>query len=177
VDPNASPHADFRLDRRSGIAPIEIAFANRSSDPDGRIVGFLWDFGDGTSSVEENPTHTYELAGVFEVTLVVTDDRGADSVQKREVVTVQANRRPLADFRAEPQGGEAPLAVHFVNRSSDPDGEVVQYDWNFGDGEVSSERDPTHVFAAPGRYEVRLTVTDDRGAFSERPPRQTIEVE
>jgi PKD repeat protein len=173
---NRPPKADFRANPRRGLAPLAVTFTNRSTDADGDVAAFRWDFGDGSGSTAESPVHTYARTGDFRVTLVVTDNQGAPSLEKRETVSVAANRAPEADFRAEPRQGDAPLAVRFTNRSTDAEGEVVQFAWDFGDGATSTEENPTHVYVVPGRFAVTLTVTDDRGAASERPKRQDIEV-
>jgi hypothetical protein len=76
------------------------------------------------------------------------------------------NRPPKADFRANPRYGPTPLTVVFENRSADPDGEALTYAWDFGDGSTSTERNPTHTYVEPGEFEVRLVITDARGATS-----------
>ena len=173
---NRAPKADFRADPRRGVWPLTVTFTNRSSDPDGEVVAFSWDFGDGRGSTEETPMHTYMSAGEFMVTLMVMDDGGMTSTPKRESISVGANRAPTADFRADTRRGEAPLAVSFTNRSNDPDGEVVEFSWDFGDGRTSIDENPTHIYTAPGSYVVMLMVTDDRGTVSEKPKRDTIDV-
>jgi microbial collagenase len=126
---------------------------------------------------------------------MVTDDRGMTSGVKRDTVTVDDNepkkeesvpdeetdirddnRPPRADFRVSQSKGNWPLTVAFTNRSSDPDGDTLRSSWDFGDGTGSGEMNPTHTFASGGKFAVTLTVTDDRGASSENPKRETIEV-
>ncbi len=174
---NRPPKADFRADPHRGLPPLIVTFTNRSLDPDGEVVAFSWDFGDGTGSTAENPTHTYTSAGEFTVTLMVTDDQGTPSAVKDETIIVPANRPPVADFRADPRQGAAPLSVGFTNRSTDADGEVVHVAWDFGDGTTSTEENPTHVYGNPGRFVVTLLVTDDRGMPAVKPKRQDIEVD
>jgi len=173
---NRSPRADFRADPLGGGAPLTVTFTNTSFDPDGGGLSFRWTFGDGGTSARENPTHTYTKSGEFVVTLMATDDSGMTSAPTRGTITVAANRPPRADFRADPRRGEAPLRVAFTNRSSDPDGDTLRFSWDFGDGTGSREVNPTHTFASKGKFDVALTVTDDRGASSEQPKRETIEV-
>jgi len=79
-----------------------------------------------------------------------------------------ANRAPRADFRADPLAGSAPLTVHFTNRSSDLDGDALTSSWDFGDGTQSTESDPTHTYATPGRFNATLLVTDAHGLSSGR---------
>jgi len=170
------PLVGFGADPLRGGAPLTVTFTNISSDPDGGKLTFRWTFGDGGTSASENPTHTYMKPGEFAVTLMATDDSGMTSAPARGTITVEANRLPRADFRADPRNGEVPLSVAFTNRSSDPDGDTLSFRWDFGDGTGSRETDPTHIFAGEGEFAVTLTVTDDRGASSEQPKRETIEV-
>src|SRR5439155_966681 len=132
-----APRADFRADPASGTAPLTVHFSNRSSDPDGDTLTSSWDFGDGFAGTDPSPAHIFTSAGEFTVTLVVTDAAGLTSEPKRESITVRGasapddgtpegeNRPPRADFRADPMSGPAPLAVHFTNRSADPDGDFM----------------------------------------------------
>jgi PKD repeat protein len=174
---NRAPVADFRADPTRGSAPLAVRFTNRSSDPEDDRLAFLWDFGDGTRSTEPNPIHVYHQIGVFEATLKAIDARGQTSTPAGESIVVTANRAPIADFRADPRRGEAPLTVSFTNRSTDADGAVVGFEWDFGDGSTSRAENPVHAFTAPAKYAVTLSVTDDRGARSERIKRESIEAE
>jgi PKD repeat protein len=140
-------------------------------------VGWLWDFGDGSASTERNPTHVDLLPGEYEVRLVVTDDQRERSAPSHESIAVDANVPPEADFRASPRGGAAPLAVTFLDFSSDADGSVAAHVWDVGDGTRSDEANPIHLDSVPGEYLVTLFVIDDQGARSERPKRDTILVE
>jgi PKD repeat protein len=86
---NTAPQADFRADPASGSAPLVVRFTNASSDRDGDPLSFLWDFGDGTLSEEENPVHTFGEAGQFTVVLVAADSRGLASSPKQQRITVR----------------------------------------------------------------------------------------
>jgi PKD repeat protein len=175
---NHPPVADFRVSSKTGAAPLSVTFSNRSSDPDGDAMIFSWDFGDGTRTAAESPTHVFMDAGKFVVTLMVTDARGGRAARpKQETITVAANRNPYADFRATPRSGKAPLTVRFENRSSDPDRGAVTSMWDFGDGMTSAEAHPTHTYARAGTYVVTLMVTDAGGAAAARPRQDTIKVE
>jgi PKD repeat protein len=183
-----APRADFRADPASGTAPLSVHFTNRSSDLDGDVLESSWDFGDGFTSSDANPTHLYTTAGEFTVTLTVTDPAGLASEPKHESITVRPgastpddgppageNRPPRADFRADPMSGPAPLAVHFSNRSADPDGDFMVSTWDFGDGTISNEPSPTHTYTSAGDYLVTLEVSDGRGGIS-TPKRERISV-
>src|SRR5438094_5904588 len=166
---NRAPRADFRADPLAGGAPLTVRFTNRSSDPDGDALTSSWDFGDGTQGTDPNPTHTYATAGKFTVTLVVTDGHGLASEPRQGLVTATpgagggpggTNHAPVADFNVSPTSGTAPLKVTFGNRSTDPDGDVFTAHWDFGDGTVSTDLNPKHVYTSGGAFVVNLVVTD-----------------
>jgi PKD repeat protein len=158
--PNDPPDAEFELDCQE----LRCAFVDRSRDEDGSVVSWGWDFGDGATSSERNPTHVYQAAGRYEVLLVVTDDDGAADTRvhtaEPEAAPSEPNKPPQADFDIHCNG----LTCTFEDKSKDDDGTIVSWSWSFGDGSTSSERNPLHTYAAPGKYDVLLTVTDDREA-------------
>jgi PKD repeat protein len=169
---NQAPRADFEIECRN----LTCAFTDRSEDDDGSIVAWLWDFGDGATSSQRNPSHAYESPGRYDVRLTVTDDDGAEAARTRPAEpdepssppppppTPAPNDPPVAEFEVDCQE----LRCTFLDRSRDEDGNVVSWQWDFGDGATSSERNPSHVYGASGRYEVRLLVTDDDGAADTR---------
>ena len=160
---NRAPHADFN----SHCNGLTCDFVDGSSDPDGRVVAWSWNFGDGSAPVtQQNPTHTFLTGGRYEVALTATDDDGASHTTTKNV-DVRAppppppeNQAPSADFSADC----ADLSCRFDNRSTDPDGKIASRAWTFGDGATSSEDNPRHDYAAANAYSVTLTVTDDDGA-------------
>jgi PKD repeat protein len=156
---NPPPTADFT---DSPGSPGQVDFFDNSSDPAGKaFVAWGWNFGDGQTSAQENPLHTYATSGTYQVTLTVTDANG----QKASIthsVSVTANQPPTASFTWDNSNGGG--EVDFNDTSTDPDGSVEAWSWNFGDGQTSSQEFPTHVYSTPGTYTVTLTVTDDSGA-------------
>jgi PKD repeat protein len=156
---NQPPTAAFT----SSCSDLTCSFnSDGSSDPDGRISSRTWDFGDSHSSNEANPSHGYSAAGTYTVTLTVTDDRGTSSSVSHQVGVTQPNQPPRADFDVSCPD----LTCSFSDRSSDPDGTIVNRQWDYGDGTSGTE--PSHTYASPGKYKVTLTVTDDAGASNSK---------
>ena len=137
-----------------------------SSDSDGSIASYSWDFGDGNSSTDANPSHTYAASGSYTVSLIVTDNQGASSTAAMGSVTVSDNAVPVANANG-PYSGTAGTSISFSSAgSSDSDGSIASYSWDFGDGNSSTDANPSHSYAASGTYTATLTVTDDQGATS-----------
>ncbi|MCB1217143.1 PQQ-binding-like beta-propeller repeat protein [bacterium] len=175
VPGNDSPTADLQADVTSGDLPLTVNFdASNSSDPDGTVVLYEWDC-DGDGSYEEygsvsSNSFTYQLAGVFTVTLRVTDDAGAQDTDTIDItVNVPGNTSPNADLSADVSSGDIPLTVNFnASASNDPDGTIVLYEWDFDGDEIydgyGDATGATHVYTSGGSYTAKLRVTDDDGA-------------
>ena len=145
----------------TGTEGVAITFdGSGSSDPDGTIVSYLWDFGDGGTSTGQNPTYAYSQAGSYTVTLTVTDDDSATDTDTTSATV--ADTGPVADFTASPTSGPAPLTVTFTDASTSYDG-VVSWAWDFGDGETSTDQNPTHIYDEQGSYTVSVTVEESDG--------------
>jgi PKD repeat protein len=169
---NQPPVASFTASPLTGMAPLTVSFdASASSDADGTVVTYAWTFGDGATGTGVAAAHTYATAGTYTVRLLVTDDDAATANTTGDVTVTStpppANQPPLASFTASPASGDAPLTVAFdASASSDSDGVVAAYSWNFGDGATASGRTASHTYAAAGAYTAQLTVTDDDGAVA-----------
>ncbi len=165
---NKPPVASFTTVPSSGPAPLRVDVdASQSSDPNGSIVDYVWAFGDGQTATGVRATHVYATAGSYQIQLTVQDNKGAGSTAARTVsVTASA---PTAAFSAVPNSGVAPLLVSFdASASSDADGSIVGYAWNFGDGTTGSGKQVTHTYgSAPNfsssTFSVVLTVRDNSG--------------
>lgn len=137
-------------------------FADASADADGEISSYSWDFGDGAArGTTRDAQHTYATASSYAVTLTVTDnDDAVSAVTEAVEATVPPNAPPTAGFTA----SCAVLACSFTDASTDGDGSVVGYQWDFGDGSEAATPSADHRYATAGTYTVALTVTDDGGA-------------
>ena len=148
----------------SGEEDESISFSSEGShDPDGYLVEYHWDFGDGQISTSANPSHTYEEAGTYTVTLRVTDNQGATDMSTIVcIISMKANLAPISKVNG-PYRGKTNEVISFSSEGSyDPDGYLVEYRWEFGDGTVSFEENPTHTYANKGEYTVTLIVKDDK---------------
>jgi PKD repeat protein len=161
---NNAPTANFAEPTCSALT---CTFTDASTDGDGSISSRAWTFESGTpaASTEQSVEVTFAAAGTYTVTLEVTDNEGATDDFSREVTvtTTPGNQAPTADFTFEC----AALDCVFTDGSTDTDGTIATYLWDFGDGETSPEVNPSHTYAAEGEVTVTLTVTDDAGATDE----------
>ena len=167
ASPNNAPIAAAAATPRAGTAPLSVTFdSTGSADTDGMITAFAWNFGDGARSTQANPTHTYNNVGSFTATLTVTDNDGATASASISIsVTAAPNNAPTAAATASPRTGVSPLTVDFDSSgSTDSDGTISRYAWDFDDGARSTQRNPRHTYNNAGNYTAVLTVTDDRGA-------------
>ena len=155
------PSAVASADVTHGKAPLKVGLdASQSSDPDGGVLTYLWDLGDGTISTASSLNHTFG-PGVYDVSLTVTDSDGNES---RSLLTIRCTGSPLAVFSMNVEEGVEPLPVLFdASDSSDPDGGPVHYQWDFGDGHSAEGAIAPHVYQRGGTFLVKLTVTDDEG--------------
>ena len=142
-----SPTADFTF---QNLGEGMVAFTDQST---GDPTAWNWDFGDGSTSMEQNPTHTYEAGGVFTVCLTASNAAGADTT----CMTVRVALRPMADFTFQDQGGGT---FAFTDESTN---NPILWVWEFGDGESSTEQNPVHTYDLAGDYEVCLAAGNDAG--------------
>ncbi|PKG32387.1 PKD domain-containing protein, partial [Methanoregula sp.] len=149
------PRADFVADRTKGGAPMAVAFTDKSTNAP---TGWKWDFGDGASSTEQNPTHTYTTLGIYSVTLTASNKDGSDTTTK--VNYISTTLAPVAEFKANRQVGKAPFIVEFTDLSSN---KPTSWSWDFGDGTSSTEQNPRHIYLREGSYDVSLTVANQYG--------------
>jgi PKD repeat protein len=176
---NEDPVAAFTFNCNA----LACTFTDGSTDPDGNtdIESWSWDFGgDGTSAVQ-NPSHTFSAAGTYSVTLTVTDAAAAtNAVSQNVTVTTTPNVNPTADFDFICNAEECT----FTDASTDSDGTIASYAWDFGDGNTSTEAVPVHTYTGLTElthFDVELTVTDDDGGtgvvtktVAVAPPAQTV---
>ena len=175
--PGAIPVARFEVSNPNPLTGEEISFINRSYDPDGHLIAWSWEFGDGTTSAEWEPEHRYADDGSRTVTLTVVDDQLCPASATAEILI--GNRPPEVDFYWNPLEPTDLEEALFIPEFEDLDGEVVYARWEFGDGTVV-EWDSQWELGPPGHrsqiayqypddgvYPVLLVVRDDDGAEAE----------
>ena len=152
----SAPATDFYTATQVGTAPFRVSFFDRS---EGTLpLGYIWNFGDGTTSREKNPTHIFATNGKYSVSLTVTNSFGQDTKSLKEFIAV--GDPPVPDFSASPSQGNIPLAVAFMGMTN---GTIRSWKWDFGDGSFASVQNPTHTYTKPGIYTVTLSAANEFG--------------
>jgi PKD repeat protein len=166
------PTAVISSSTAAGQAPLLVDFNGSGSSATGgaTITSYSWSFGDGTSASGPNVTRTFTTAGTFNTTLTVTDNKGlSNSTSTPIVVTAPsaANTPPTAVANATPVSGVVPLTVTFNGSgSTDADGTIESYSWNFGDGHSATGKTVTHTYTTAATFTATLQVIDNQGAKS-----------
>ena len=180
-----APKPLFRAYPIRGVPPLKVRFQNFST---GHIIRYLWDFGDGGVSLEKSPIHTYVQEGIYTVKLNIVTSTGAQGITtKTEYITVDLEEGiPFfyVDSITDPYSVQTAsartagtLAPDFTPIETEPktfrfidqsDGDIVQRNWVFGDGETESQIDPdihetTHIYSKPGSYTVTLLIVFANG--------------
>jgi len=169
VTPTVVPGVvDFSASPRTGSSPLSVLFTPQVN---ASVTGYIWSFGDGTSSDQASPTHVY-TSGVYDVTLLAQLTAGGTASTKKSgyicvsgtgptpspTCTVIPTPTPIplvANFSANPVTGAPPLSVQFTDLTA---GSPTKWRWNFGDGTRSTLQNPLHVYGGIGRYTVTLEV-------------------
>jgi len=143
-------YPEFTGEPVSGFLPLSVDFTDTSEK---EFDSWYWEFGDGETSTERNPTHIYTLPGSFTVSLTGTDPGGDYKTTKVDYITVSVQN---PNFVGVPRSGYSSMTVEFTDTS------LALFDswyWDFGDGEISTERNPTHLYTHPGFFSVTMTGT------------------
>jgi PGF-pre-PGF domain-containing protein len=153
--------ADFTANTTTGTVPLTVQF-NDTSAGDPAPISWIWDFGDGTTSTDQNPVKTYAFTGSFPVSLTASGMYGSNIKTRLSYIMVTIPP-PVADFTANTTSGLAPLTVQFTDAST---GSPTMWNWTFGDlgtGNTSIAQNALHTYTKPGTYSVNLTVSNAGG--------------
>src|SRR5262249_48477802 len=169
VGPPTSPfRPDFVPPAATAGNPAVFTATITGTDPQAQVVGLVWDFGDGTTGGGLTATHTFDRTGTFLVTLAILDSLGrVNSVTHS--VTVGQGTVPTADITVSPASPAVGQVVNFSGSGSkaEPGHRIVDYAWNFGDGNLGNGELVQHTYHSAGTYTVTLKVTDDVGRKSD----------
>ncbi len=152
-----APVAAFSGSPTSGAFPLDVDFYDEST---GTPTAWSWTFGDGGTSTEQNPSHTYTTNGARNVSLQVTNPAGSDTETKNSYVLVTTPPAPVANFTASPLSGVAPLTVNFTDTSINT---PTSWAWLFDTLGSSTVQNPSFTFTSAGTYYVILTATNAYG--------------
>jgi chitodextrinase len=160
VENQFPPVAHYNVSPTEGLTSTNFRFdGSPSTDSDGRIVKYLWDFGDGHGDGKV-VSHVFRSAAKFNVKLTVVDNDGLESFVEKDIRV--RGVPPLAKFTVTPSTGDITTTFHFdASDSEDPDGHIVRYKWNFDDGSQSTDKITNHKFTKDGDFGVILVVTDN----------------
>ena len=162
---NEPPVADAGGPYSAGAGQVIVFDGSGSNDSDGEIDFYRWNFGDGTSEIlAKSPDHTYSATGTYEVTLTIIDNDGTTDTDIIEVTIGEyVNKKPTANADGPYQGVTGESITFSGSNSSDSDGSITNYTWNFGGNTLGYDETITHKYSKAGSYLVTLTVTDDDG--------------
>lgn len=154
VESYAMPHVSISASPFTGCQPLTVDFTNNSTIDTGSIASWLWDFDDGFTSTQQNPSHTFDILFAHTAKLVATSNKGCKDSTTRDIFVLQ---NPVCDFTATliSLNDSSPI-VNFTNLSS---GGNINLFWNFGDEESSAEYSLIHTYDSCGTYNVILTAT------------------
>ncbi len=165
LPPNGTPTSKFVYSPSAPAVYADTVFdGSASTDTDGVVVTYAWNFGDGTTASGKLVTHQFQAPGTFSVTLTVTDDRGYSGTSTQAVAVTQS-ANPTAEFVFSPSSPRVQDDIIFNASASKaaPGRKIVSYDWDFGTGRTGSGITVTKQYGTPANYNVTLVVTDDVG--------------
>jgi gliding motility-associated-like protein len=154
------PDVDFSFDINTGCAPLSVNFDDQTTATSGTLANWFWTFGDGGTSQATNPTHIFEKPGPMSISLKVRNQYGCEQTKVVDAAIVV--KGPITEFTlSSPAICSLPATFSFTNTTS---GEgALNYQWDFGDGQASSEVNPNHTYNIAGSYDVMLTTRDASG--------------
>lgn len=155
-------NASFNVATPSGCSPLVVTFTDQSTGP---VTSWLWNFGNGNTSTQQNPAAAYLSSGIYTVSLIVSDGINFDTAVMPGAVTVFQDPDP--SFSVSQTIGCAPLSVQFNDQTQIGDAPIQSYIWDFGDGVNASTANPSHTYTNPGTYSITMIPTDSNGCSAD----------
>ncbi len=155
-----TPVVDFTASPQQGCAPLAVSFTDQTTNTSGvSTTQWQWNFGDGVTSTQQNPAHTYNTPGNYTVILRATNAQGCSAnASKAQYIKVGSIPDARFNFLVNPYCA-LPATVNFTNQSIGS----TAYNWQFGDGATSTDASPSHTYTAYGNYTVRLIASNAAG--------------
>lgn len=171
---NVAPNADAGSDRNASVNQSLTFNGGGSADAGGSITSYSWNFGDGSNASGVSAAHAYSSSGNFTVTLTVTDNCGATDTDTASVTITSTNpcgnnQAPVANGGPDRQGAVGAAVSFSASGSTDANGNITEYWWNFGDGDFTgwqTQPNTSHVYDGAGTFTARLWVRDSCGSMS-----------
>lgn len=159
------PNASYTFEVKNKTGASDVVFTNNSTN----ATAYAWDFGDGGTSSEPNPKHTYNSGELYAVKLIAKGDGGSDGVTQ-DIRVVTSLPAPVANFTIANNNCEAPCTVSFANTSAN----ASIYAWDFADGGTATTKEASHLYQNAGTYNVKLTASNAVGSSNTKPQDITI---
>ncbi|MDZ4858786.1 MAG: PKD domain-containing protein [Candidatus Hydrogenedentes bacterium] len=179
VTADASLVAEFSASPVLASVNENVQFTDESTiaPGSGPIVSWIWTFGDGKQSTQQNPTHKYKDPGTYSVTLTVQTSTQSDTQVKQNFIVVEDAGDIDADFIASTTNPPANTPVEFTDLSDPGTGDIDQWFWNFGDGGTSTDQNPSHTYTTVNEFTVVLTITMEDGVSDTETKNDYIDVQ
>lgn len=161
---NRSPLADAGKDLEICLSEEAKFDATASLDNDGNNITCTWDFGDGETAQGLKVSHKYKKGGIYKIELAVDDGTGTQCARSYDLVSAAVNTAPSADLKAESNVCLGAVMDFDASLSKDPDGDMLVYTWDFGDGVSGNGRSVKYTYEKGGLYKVVLSVDDARNS-------------
>ncbi len=163
---NAAPVVDVGNDKVAAVNELLDFSPVSVFDADSTKLFYQWDFGDGSRKTGKQVQHRFNKAGKYRVTLTVNDDSGSQNAQGSDSLMVHVNAPPVANAGKNQKASVLQLVKFNASRSYDPDGQIIEYLWDFGDNSQAYGKNAIHAYQKPGNYQVTLTVKDNAYALN-----------
>jgi PKD repeat protein len=164
---NSAPIASFTAAKKGAVNEIINFDASASSDSDGEITHYQWDFGDGTKAEGKITQHQYNKPGSYKIKLSVSDNSDVANNRTSTSVKIIINSPPIADAGTNKRAAAGDKILFSAAKSYDSDGKIISYQWDFGDGTSGEGVRAYHAYTSPGDYSVTLSVTDNSATKSQ----------
>lgn len=157
-----NPTVNFTANNTSGCNPLTVNFTDNSTSANGNIVAWQWEMGNGQQATVQNPQVIFTTPGTFNVKLRVTDNKGCYNVAEK--VSYISTVGVKAGFNSSSTAGSCsqPSATTFQNTSTAASG-TLSYQWDFGDGNTSTQENPVHNYPSVGSYTIKLIASNNQG--------------